>query len=345
MKRMTSTLEDVAREAGVSKTTAASILRDQRGFQASADTRRRVVTAAQRLGYRRNALAAALSSGRTHTVGILLPPLHPGAGSNVPNSFGQKVFVSLYDAASRCGLRVLPAAPPLDGPNGGGGGPELQDLADGRVDGLIMVSLRNPEFVEQVYASGLPCVEMSSGFGRRLIHPDNEGGAALAVAHLAGLGHRRIAHWRGGSAGNHAGDHRLSGFLAAAGRHGLRSEETPVLDSSEAVIDVLRRPAGERPTALFAFNDYQAFMALDIARGAGLRVPEDLSIVGFDDTIVAELARPALTTVHNPLDEQARAAIDLLQALWRGEADPPVPPPLSTRLVVRNSTTAAPADL
>ena len=85
-------------------------------------------------------------------------------------------------------------------------------------------------------------------------------------------------------------------------------------------------------------------MALDIARSLSLRVPDDLSVVGFDDGIVAELARPRLTTVHNPFDEQAEAAIAVLQALWREETDPPIPPALPTRLVVREST-AAPASI
>lgn len=333
------TVQAVAREAAVSKTTAASILRNQRGFQVSEATQSRVLAAAEKLGYRRNALAVALSSGRTHTVGILLPPLHPGAGSAITHTFSQRVFVSLFTAAGRAGLRVIPTSM---------AGTEsdqqlsVRDLANGWLDGVILVSLRDRQFVEEVYASGLPCVEMSSGFGARLIHPDNEGGAVAAVTHLTGLGHRRIAHWRGGNPDNHATVQRLSGFLSVAAAHGLTSEIAPVVDSADALTALLRLPAGERPTAVFAFNDHQAFMTLDIARGLGLHVPADLSVVGFDNSIVAELARPALTTVHNSLDEQAEAAVAVLQALWRGEPDPPLPPALPTRLVVRQSTAPPP---
>jgi LacI family transcriptional regulator len=204
------------------------------------------------------------------------------------------------------------------------------------------VSLRDRNFVEQIYASGTACVEMSSGFGNRLVHPDNHGGAAAAVNHLVERGHRRIAHWPGGIAGNHASEQRLRGFLDASARHGLRPEDVLIVKSADAVAERLRRPLRERPTAIFAFNDYQAFMTLDIARSLGLRVPADLSLVGFDDSILAQAARPMLTTVYNPLREQAEAAINVLQALWRGETDLPIPPAVPTRLVVRESTAAAP---
>lgn len=338
MQRTSTTLQDVAREAGVSKTTAASILRNERGFQVSEATRKRVLAAAAHLSYRRNALAAALASGRTHTVGILLPPLLASTTPTVSRTYGQDVFVAVLKAASRDGLRVMPF--PL--PETPGEMIPVRELVDGRVDGLVMVSLRDRHYVDQLYASGIACVEMSSGYGKRLIHPDNEGGAAAAVAYLVGLGHRRIAHWRGGVSGNYASVHRQSGFVAAVAGHGLRSEDCPVLGDVDSVTALLRRPPAERPTALFAFNDYQAFMVLDIARGLGLRVPDDLSVVGFDDGVLAEAARPMLTTVRNPLEEQALAAITVLQALWRGEPEPPIPPAVPTRLVIRDST-AAPA--
>ncbi len=338
MRRINATLQDVAVAAGVSKTTAASILRGDRGFQAAKDTRERVLGTAARLGYRRNALAAALSSGRTHTVALLLPPLQSGNDTAIARTFGQDVFVAVLNAASRAGLRVLPT--PL--PGSADQAISLRDFVDGRVDGLILVSLRDRDFVEKVYASTLPCVEMSSGFGKRLIQPDNAGGAAAAIAHLTQRGHRRIAHWRGGTA-NSASEQRLNGFLAAAARHGLRAEETLVAHGAEAVADLLKRPAAVRPTAVFAFNDHQAFMTLDIVRGLGLRVPDDLSLVGFDDNILAEAARPRLTTIYNPIPEQAEAAINVLQSLWRGETDPPIPKNVPTRLIIRQSTTIAPS--
>ncbi len=333
MLRHGTTIQDVAREAGVSKTTAASILRDQRGFQVSPETRIRVYSAAARLGYRRNALAAALSSGRTHTIGILLPPLAAADGSALMNSFGHEIFVAIFEAASQAGLRVTPA-PQHPGPDGG---TPLQHLIDGRVDGLVLVSLRDKDFVDEIYASGVPCVEMSSGFGKRLIHPDNEGGTAAAVRHLVGMGHRRIAYWGAGQS-SFSGEHRRNGFLLAAEEHGLSPAETPLVSTPPAVSALLRLPSPQRPTALVAFNDHQAFITLDIARGIGLRVPEDLSVVGFDNKILAEAARPKLTTVHNPLKEQAAAAVIVLEALWKGEEDPPIPLPIPTYLVLREST-------
>lgn len=333
MRQSRTTIQDVAREAGVSKTTAASILRNQRGFQVAPETHSRVMGVAARLGYHRNALAAALSSGRTYTIGILLPPLAPAEGSALMYSFGLEIFAAVFEAASRAGLRVMPT-PFHFSP---GGNDNLETLVDGRVDGLVLVSLRDPQVVRRIYDSGVPCVEMSSGFGKRLIHPDNEGGAAAAVTHLAELGHTRIAYWGAGQP-SFSGDGRRDGFLRAAAAHGLPASQTPVVSTPGGVTVLLNQPRESRPTALVAFNDHQAFLTLDIARGAGLRVPHDLSVVGFDNKILAQAARPLLTTIHNPLDEQATAAIAVLEALWRGGEEPPIPPPLPTHLVVRQST-------
>lgn len=329
------TVDDVAHHAGVSKTTAASILRNAAGFRVRDTTRHRVENAARALGYRRNALAAALSSGQTHTLGVLLPLHHLRSTSPCYRTYGQDVFVAVFHAACRAGLRVT-SIPPLCEEDRL---PAVRDLADRRVDGLILASLREPGFVREVYASGIACVEIGSGYGPRLVHPDNEGGAGLAVGHLVELGHRRIVHWRGPAGDEYyAADRRAAGFRAAADRHGLAPEHTPIVSGERELAALLQAPPGARPTAVFAFSDVQALLAIDLARQAGLSVPGDVSLVGFDDNVVAETARPQLTTIHNPLDEQAGAAVALLQALWRNEIDPPVPPAVPTRLVVRQST-------
>lgn len=333
------TVQDVALGAAVSKTTAASVLRDAPGFQVSDVTRRRVLSTARTLGYRRHAVATALSSGRTHTVGLILPLAESDVEMAISRIYWQDIFTAVFQAASRAGLRVT-AIPLPPGPNSR---LRLQHITDRLVDGVIMASLREPEFVRCIYEAGITCVEIGSGHGERLIHPDNEGGAGTAVAHLAALGHCRIAHW-GGHGGNYAAVHRRAGFLSAVARHGLRPDQAPVLSSKEEVAGALRGSASSRPTALFAYNDYQACLTLDVARGIGLRVPDDLSVVGFDDNILAEAARPQLTTIRNPLGAQAEAAIDLLQALWRGEMEPNAPQAVPTHLVVRQSTAAPPRE-
>lgn len=328
------TVQDVALEAAVSKTTAASVLRDAPGFQVSDATRQRVLSTAKSLGYRRHAVATALSSGRTHTVGLILPLPERSVGKPISRIYGQDVFSAVFQAASGAGLCVTAIPQPgLDAPL------RLQDVAGMMMDGVIMASLRDAEFACSIYEAGIPCVEIGSGHGTRLIHPDNDGGAELAVAHLVSLGHENLAHWRGDQ-GNYAAVRRREGFLAAAARHGLRPDKARVLANRKEVVEALRGTAAERPTAIFAFNDYHACLMLDIARELGLRVPHDFSIVGFDDNILATSARPQLTTVRNPLAMQAEAAIDMLQALWRSEKEPNAPQAIPTNLVVRQSTAA-----
>ena len=330
------TILDVARAAGVSKSTVANVFSGlPGGVTVQEETRRRVLEAAQRLDYRKNAVAAAFSSGRTHTIGVLLPQHHVLATSRVYRTYGQDVFVAVFDAACRANLRVT-SLPNLDRE------PRVADLTDRRVDGLILASLRDPDLVRAIYATGTPCVEIGSGFGPHLIHPDNEGGAALAVAHLTGLGHRRIAHFRGPRGGYSAADRRADGFESACRTHGLDPGRCPVLDTPEDVAEALGLPRGDRPTALFAFNDCQASDVLDIAEERGLRVPGDLSVVGFDNSVVSELTRPRLTTIDNALGAQADAAIALLLSLRDGSElpEPPAPAPVCvpTHLVPRHST-------
>lgn len=331
------TVQDVARAVGVSKTTAASVLRNAPDFQVSAQTRQRVLDAAQSLGYRRHSVAAALSSGVTNTLGLLLPL--PATDNHLPISriYGQDIFVAVFHAANRCGLRVT-AIPLPPGPH-----PVLQlrDVTDRAVDGLVIASFRDENFVHSVYAAGIPCVEIGSGFGPHLFHPDNAGGAELAVAHLAGLGHTRIAHWRG-EGENYASIHRNQGFLNAMARRDLEVPEGFVAARREEIEALLRRPASLRPTAVFAYNDYQAFTTLDIARDLGIGVPDELSVVGFDDNILALAARPRLTSVVNPISEQADSAIRFLQTIWRGEPRRETPVAIATRLVIRDSTGPAP---
>lgn len=334
MRRITATLEDVAAQAGVSKTTAAAILRNASGFRASEETRKRVLEASARLGYHRNAVATSLSLGRTHTVGLLLPRHHMDAATALARVYGQDVFLALYRAATRAGLHVTPVPPPQSGDHF-----PLQAVADRRMDGLIAASLNDAAFIEAVEEAQIPCVEVGSGTGRYLVHPDNEGGAEAAVAHLAALGHRRIAHWYG-YADSHASEHRCSGFVAAVARYGIA--DAPIVYSHEEMRTLLRRPATNRPTAIFTFHDAQALELLDMAREAGLRVPTDLSVVGFDDNVLAEAARPALTTIHNSLNEQGDVAIRTLQALWRGDLPATDCLIVPTRLVIRDSTAPPP---
>jgi LacI family transcriptional regulator len=326
------TVKEVAQAAGVSKTTAVCVLNETPSFNVPEATRVRVRQAAERLGYRRNGLAAALSRGRIHTVGIVLPL--PLADDTPPDEqvYAKEVIVAAARAAARADLRLtlvtLDPARPVS----------ARDVADQRVDGLILVSIRDDAFARGVYATGFPCVGIGSGYSERHVPLDNAGAGRLAAEHLLGLGHTRLVYWTG-STGGGEGHARCAGFVRAA--EAAEASATVLKDD-----DDLRRlcalPAAERPTGLFTFNDWRACRALRIAREEGLRVPEDLSIIGFDDNILSQMASPPLTTVHNPLAEQMEAAIDLLRAVWSGHEVSDLAP-LPTRLIVRESTAPPPS--
>lgn len=336
MRRRSATIIDVARRAGVSKTTAASILRNAVNFQASPATRSRVLDSARELNYQRNELAAALAYGRAKAVGILLPLDQASADAGMSNTYGKDIFLAAFKAASVSGLHVIPV------PLVPGADLTLKDLTDRRMDGVILASPRTEEFVRSVYDSAIPCAEIGSGFGENLVHPDNEGGIALAIAHLVGLGHRRIGYWELSPVRGYAATHRRDGFLQAAGNdHGIVFAGSACSGHDE-LLEILKQPADTRPTGMIAFSDTEAVGICDAARALGLRVPEDLSVVGFDDNILAQASRPQLTTIHNPLDAQANAAIALLMALWRGEPTEHLPRVIPTHLVVRQSTAPAP---
>jgi DNA-binding LacI/PurR family transcriptional regulator len=337
MSRTTVTIRDVAQVAGVSKTTAVHVLNNVPHFKAKDATRQRVVEAAVQLGYRRNAVASALACGRIHTIGVVAPLVSGPWDNRSPlhSLYAKEMLVTIAEAARQVGLRI--SLIPLNNND-----PVSSDeVSDGRVDGLILVQVHNPEQVRVLYDSGLPCVAITAEHSPRSVRPDNRGGATLATEHLIALGHRRIAH-RANHIPGEAARERQAGFEDTIGRQGLSPMECPISYGCEETQALLQQSPEVRPTAVFAFNDTLALETLRIARSLGLRVPEDLSVVGFDNNVLASVCEPPLTTIHNPLPEQAAAAIALLEALWRNE-EPPALTPIPTRLVVRAS--CGPPDL
>jgi LacI family transcriptional regulator len=175
----------------------------------------------------------------------------------------------------------------------------------------------------------------------------NTSGATQAMQHLLRLGHRRIAAITGPPAGN-ASVLRRRGYYAALAEAGITPDRQLELEGDfridsgvEATLRLLDLP--EPPTAIFAFNDNMAIGALRAARARGVRVPEELSVVGFDDLEEAEIVTPPLTTVRQPLAEMGRIAVSLLTRLLEGQSLEALHVELMTRLVVRESTAPPPA--
>jgi DNA-binding LacI/PurR family transcriptional regulator len=322
------TINDVAREAGVSKTTAVFVLNNRPGFSAAEGTRTRVREAAQKLGYRRSGLARALSTGRIYTVGVVLRMDDSHLSYSV---YAKDVLAAMARACRAAGLRLTLIPLVAEGVL------SVDDVVDHRVDGLILVSHYNDAFARQVYASRFPTVSFGSGYAERLVDIDQRGGVRAATEYLLSLGHRRIAHVQGESVTSRAAMERRLGYQDALAAVGL---EPQCLTLAEA-LTVIAKP--DRPTAFVAYNDNAAWQLSVTARELGLRVPEDLSLIGFDNNVLAETAVPPLTTVENPLDAQAEGALKALQCLWQGK-EPTKMAPIPTRLIHRQST-AAPAGL
>jgi LacI family transcriptional regulator len=334
-ERKRTTIADVARAAGVSRTTVSYVLSGRQDARVPETTRRRIVDAAERIGYRRNALAVAFRSGRMNTVGIVAP-ISPDVG--VGNVYYKDLVLAVAAAAFEAGLNPLLLS------ENRSHALTLAEVADRRADGVILVvKERVSDFVNAANDAGVPCVTVGRDVGAWQIHTDNVVGGRLAAEHLLSLGHRRLAYLAWHLDGIPSVEGRRQGFEAALRDAGIDPVTAPQLRTKDEaeLTDLLRRSDG--PTAICCYNDEVAVHLLDRCRELGLRVPEDISLVGFDDNILAVSARPRLTTIHSPLDGLATQAVALIQAQLRNEPPPPAPILVAPHLVVRE-TTAPPRD-
>ena len=296
------TIRDVARRAQVS---VASVSRALNGLDnVSEDMRERVSEAARELGYVPHAGARSLSLSRTNAIGVVLPALHGEFFSEIvrgmdaaASSHGYLLLLSNMHAESRSGTAVLRAM-------------------RGRVDGLLLMAphVRDEELVEALPA-GLPTLLINTRgehAGCPGIHLDNAAGARAVAEHLLALGRRRIVHIAG-PAGNIDAQERADAFVGALGQRADVTVTTVPGDFLEesgerAVKDLLAR--GIDFDAIFAANDNMAIGAFDALRAAGLRVPEDVAVAGFDDIPLA--AHVGLTTVRVRIAELGERALERL---------------------------------
>ena len=333
---MQPTIKDVARQAGVSTATVSRVLNDSDGV--SEHTRKRVEQAISDLGYRYNALAGSLKRQQSGLLGHIVPSI---AGAVAP-----MLARAVEEQAQKSGYNVI-LCNSFDSPEKEKA--SLDILLSRRVDGIVFSAPILAENVRIVKNRGVPVVIIERRAeieGFHFVESNNLKGAYDAVTYLVGLGHRRIAMILGPQ-GAIITKLRLEGYGLALADAGLSADPHLVLEGNysrvsgyEAMNKLLAMK--RRPTAVFATNDTMAIGAMQAARHAGLDVPNDLSIVGFDDTY-AELAIPQLTTVHQPLHEIGTLATKIIVAQIDGATDAyPLENVLSCQLKERESTGRAP---
>ena len=335
------TIKDVARHAEVSVTTVSHVVNGTR--HVSAEGRERVEQAIRALGYVPSAIARSLKRNNTRTLGMLIP--------NSSNPYFAEIVHAVEDRAFGAGYNVI-LCNTNDEPHRQGS--YLQVLAERRIDGLIVVSTgQDATLPTQLAGLQVPTVlvdrevEIDEQPGD-LVETAHMQGGLLATQHLLALGHRRIACIHG-PAGLRPSEQRIAGWrgaLAAAGcDHGdalLWNGHFTSQGGHDAMQAMLAASSSAPPTAVFVCNDLMAMGALCAAHERGLRVPESLSLVGFDDMQQAAFANPSLTTVHLPLYEVGLSACERLIDRIRGKGGK-VAEVMPTHLVVRDSTAMAPA--
>ena len=333
---------EVARRAGVSRTTVSFVLNDVRDRGISAATRERVLAVARELGYEPNAAARTLAGGATRTVALVVPQLdhlHVDA-------FLAQLVASVNASCHGHGLRLLIESTEGEGREPGG---FLQLVRSRSIDGLIVANLRTAEIahLRRLRDSGLPLVVFGCGLptdeGFATMGDDTWRSAQLPVRHLLALGHRRIGLVNYAQPAFHSAEQRERGWRQALADHGIAPDPGWIVhgDISAqsgylATRALLARDAGL--TALFAGNDTIAFGVLKALAEAGRRVPKDVAVVGYDDIPLAPYASPPLTSVHtDPIGHGRQAVAMLLAQLRAGEAAPTTTAIAPTALVVRAS--------
>ncbi|MFC7532023.1 LacI family DNA-binding transcriptional regulator [Actinoplanes sp. GCM10030250] len=321
------TISYIAETAGVSVPTVSKVINGRSGV--AADTRARVEALITRYGYRKSSPVQ-----RSNIMELVVDEIEHMWGVEIIRGVQQVV------REHRIGLVLTEFGPDRNTIRYW-----IDDTIARRPECIVTVAQLSVNEQNQLRARGIPFVVLDPTTELPgdvpFVGATNWNGGRSATRHLLSLGHRRIAMISG--PGHLYCQARLDGHSSALRSAGLPVRDDDVISAPltqegghSAALRLLR--GAERPTAIFAGNDLQAVGVYQAARSLGLRIPEDLSVVGFDDLPIAAMVSPALTTVHQPLTEMAMAATELALALGRGETTSQTGLELATRLVVREST-------
>jgi LacI family transcriptional regulator/LacI family repressor for deo operon, udp, cdd, tsx, nupC, and nupG len=326
------TIRDVAARAGVSAATVSRVF--SRPESVSTETRRRVLTAADELQYAPHPVARSLARGRTGNLGLVVP--------DIAVAFCAVVTKAVSDRARRAGYALFVAD--------SGDRPALFAADDVRtaramakqVDGLLLLSPTMADGDLRALAETVPLVVVNRDLdGVPAVLMPSANGAVAAVEHLSALGHRRLAYVAGPD--NYSNRARRSAFLRTCARLGvdgvLAGGAEPTFDAGVRAADLV---LADGASGVLAYNDDVAAGVVGRLTDRGVTVPGACSVVGFDDTSLASMISPRLTTVRLPVAEAGEVAVGLLLDLLRGSPPRPGPVELPVELIVRGSTGPAP---
>jgi LacI family transcriptional regulator len=310
------TIKDVARESGVNISTVSRALNDEYGVHP--ETRELVISVANRLNYRPNRVARGLVTGRSNSLALII--------SDIRNPFFAEVARGAEDAARDRGCDLVLCNSDLDSRK------QMQyvySLMEKRIDGILMntVTAMSRAQQQELAKCNMPVVLLNRAASPRSfssVCADNEEGGAIAARYLLKLGHREIAHLTGPR------DHgnltaRARGFLKVF-NGGPKTAEPIVLhgeNSFQGGYDLAHKLLKENPeiTAIFAGNDVMAFGAVRAIYETGRKIPDDVSLLGFDNVELSQIIHPPLTTIHQPKYEIGRAAVEILLRMAGKESD------------------------
>jgi len=329
------TLHDVAALAGVSHQTVSRVI--NKSANVRPETMDRVKAAILELNYRPNAIARSMVRGITRTLGCISPSLTDPVFTHI--------IESAQAEARRLGFFILTGSASTSAEFQ----PLLDELLNRRVDGLIIINARDDkreQYLQPVVKAGTPVIYVKNSAGKdpvSSVYCDDIQGGYLATKHLLDLGHRQIAILLGRENEQCTGE-RLEGYLKALREFGLPPIEELILQGdwspesgNQAAVRLLQEP--DSFSAIFAQNDRMAAGALQALHQAGYQVPEDYSIVGYDNIPLASLISPPLTTIEQPLDDFGKQAASILIRSILNEASEPIEICAEPQLIIRDSST------
>jgi len=333
LSRSQITIRDVAIQAGVSHQTVSRVINNSE--QVTPSTRKRVEDAIKKLGYRPNVIARSMAQGHTHTLGCISP--------NLTNYIFSSIIENAQAEARRLGFFILTgfASSADDVPL------LLDEMLNRRVDGLLVLNPRDDErylHLLPLIESGMPVVYLKNTPKEEAVSSvcaDDQNGGYLATQYLLELGHTNIVTIIGPKNEECTQD-RLNGYRQALSEASIKQEETLVIkgdwsaeSAGRAVQELL---ASATPfSAIFAQNDRMAVGTIRALRDSGLRVPQDISVIGYDDIPLASYFDPPLTTIRQPMDEFGRHGAQLLVDSIQNPKYSPKQVRLDTQLIKRNS--------